>query len=135
MHKFEKQWKLHSHSYSWTEYKAGAVWMTLHKPKYAKTSSPKDSFKIAVSEHILLYFKNSNSFFLCTHDNVRYTCCGSSHPVMVSFHFRQVNTLHTNYTLTVIVGLNIKRALFEWRFTNQNMLKQVVPKKNISVTF
>jgi hypothetical protein len=26
-----------------------------------------DSFKIAVSEHILLYFKNSNSFFLCTH--------------------------------------------------------------------
>jgi hypothetical protein len=25
-----------------------------------------DSFKIAVSEHILLYFKNSNSFFLCT---------------------------------------------------------------------
>jgi hypothetical protein len=29
-----------------------------------------DSFKIAVSEHILLYFKNSNSFFLRTHDNV-----------------------------------------------------------------
>ena len=55
-----------------------------------------DSFKIAVSEHILLYFKNSNSFFLCTHDNVRYTCCVSSHPVMVSFHFRQVNTLHTS---------------------------------------
>ena len=34
-----------------------------------------DSFKIAVSEHILLYFKNSNSFFLCTHDNVRHTLC------------------------------------------------------------
>jgi hypothetical protein len=33
-----------------------------------------DSFKIAVSEHILLYFKNSNSFFLCTHNNVRHTC-------------------------------------------------------------
>ena len=32
-----------------------------------------DSFKIAVSEHILLYFKNSNSFFLCTHDNVRHS--------------------------------------------------------------
>jgi hypothetical protein len=28
-----------------------------------------DSFKIAVSEHILLYFKNSNSFFLCTHES------------------------------------------------------------------
>ena len=34
-----------------------------------------DSFKIAVSEHILLYFKNSNSFFLCTHDDVRHTLC------------------------------------------------------------
>ena len=34
-----------------------------------------DSFRIAVSEHILLYFKNSNSFFLCTHDNVRHTLC------------------------------------------------------------
>ena len=34
-----------------------------------------DLFKIAVSEHILLYFKNSNSFFLCTHDNVRHTLC------------------------------------------------------------
>ena len=33
-----------------------------------------DSFKIAVSEHILLYFKNSK-FFLCTHDNVRHTLC------------------------------------------------------------
>ena len=33
------------------------------------------SFKIAISEHILLYFKNSNSFFLCTHDNVRHTLC------------------------------------------------------------
>jgi hypothetical protein len=37
-----------------------------------------DSFKIAVSEHILLYFKNSNSFFLCTHDNVRHTLCHDS---------------------------------------------------------
>jgi hypothetical protein len=34
-----------------------------------------DSFKIAVSEHLLLYFKNSNSFFLCTHDNVWHTLC------------------------------------------------------------
>jgi hypothetical protein len=34
-----------------------------------------DSFKIAVSEHKLLYFKNSNSFFLCTHDNVWHTLC------------------------------------------------------------
>ena len=34
-----------------------------------------DSLKIAVSEHILLYFKNSNSFFLCTHDNVQHTLC------------------------------------------------------------
>ena len=34
-----------------------------------------DSFKIAVSEHILLYFKNSNSFFLCTHYDVRHTLC------------------------------------------------------------
>jgi hypothetical protein len=29
-----------------------------------------DSFKIAVNEHILLYFKNSNR-----HDNVRHTLC------------------------------------------------------------
>jgi hypothetical protein len=34
-----------------------------------------DWSKIAVSEYILLYFKNSNSFFLCTHDNVRHTLC------------------------------------------------------------
>jgi hypothetical protein len=34
-----------------------------------------DSFKIAVSEHISLYFKNSISFLLCTHDNVRHTLC------------------------------------------------------------
>ena len=34
-----------------------------------------DSFKIVVSEHILLYFKNSNRFFLCTHANVRHTLC------------------------------------------------------------
>jgi hypothetical protein len=27
MHKFEEQWKLHSHIYSSTEYKARAVWM------------------------------------------------------------------------------------------------------------
>ena len=42
-----------------------------------------DSFKIAVSEHILLYFKNSNwFFFLCTHDNVRHTLCTQVHGVM-----------------------------------------------------
>jgi hypothetical protein len=34
-----------------------------------------DSFKIVLSEHILLYFKNSNRFVLCTHDNVRHTLC------------------------------------------------------------
>ena len=33
-----------------------------------------DSFKIAVSEHILLYFKNSKSFFLCTHESIM---CGT----------------------------------------------------------
>ena len=42
-----------------------------------------DSFKIAVSENILLHFKNSNSFCLCTHDNVRRAaCCVSSHSVL-----------------------------------------------------
>ena len=43
-----------------------------------------DSFKIAVSEHILLYFKNSNSFFFCVHMIMCGTrvCCVSSHGVL-----------------------------------------------------
>jgi hypothetical protein len=40
-------------------------------PHYLET----DSFKIAVKEHILLYFKNSKVFFLCAHHNVRHTLC------------------------------------------------------------
>ena len=34
-----------------------------------------DSIKIVVIEHIVLYFKNSNGFFLCTHGNMRHTLC------------------------------------------------------------
>ena len=52
-----------------------------------------DSFKIAVSEHILLYFKNSNSFFLCTHDNVRHTLCQTimTHGVLsLSTYFHRI---------------------------------------------
>jgi hypothetical protein len=52
-----------------------------------------DSFKIAVSEHILLYFKNSNSFFLCTHDNVQHTLCQTimTHGVLsLSTYFHRI---------------------------------------------
>ena len=43
-----------------------------------------DSFKIAVSEHILLYFKNSNSFFFCVYMvmcGTRCVWCVSAHGV------------------------------------------------------
>ena len=52
-----------------------------------------DLFKIAISEHILLYFKNSNSFFLCTHDNVQHTLCQTvmTHGVLsLSTYFHRI---------------------------------------------
>jgi hypothetical protein len=58
-----------------------------------------DSFKIAVSEHILLYFKNSNSFFLCTHESIMCAHVVSNCHLMthgVYFRFRQVNIPHTS---------------------------------------
>jgi hypothetical protein len=54
-----------------------------------------DSFKIAVSEHILLYFKNSNSFF-CVHMIMCGTRCVKLSWLVVYFRFRQVNIPHTS---------------------------------------
>ena len=53
-----------------------------------------DSFKMAVSEHILSYFKNSNSFFFCVHMIMRGTRCAELSWLVVYFRFRQVYIPH-----------------------------------------
>jgi hypothetical protein len=66
-----------------------------------------DSFKIAVSEHILLYFKNSNSFFFCVHMIMCGTCCVccvSSHGVL-SFSTGK----HSTYFHRICVFIHILR--------------------------
>ena len=65
-----------------------------------------DSFKIAVSEHILLYFKNSNSFFLCTHDNVRHTLCQT---VMTRGVLSFSTGKHSTYFHRICVFIHILR--------------------------
>jgi hypothetical protein len=65
-----------------------------------------DLFKIAVSEHILLYFKNSNSFFLCTHDNVRHTLCQT---VMTHGVLLFLTGKHSTYLHRICVFIHILR--------------------------
>ena len=65
-----------------------------------------DSFKIAVSENILLYFKNSNSFFLCTHDNVWHTLCQA---VMIHGVLTFLTGKHSTYFHRIYVFIFILR--------------------------
>jgi hypothetical protein len=64
-----------------------------------------DLFKIAVNEHILLYFKNSNSFF-CVHMKMCGTrvCCVSSHGIH-SFSTGK----HSTYFHRICVCIHILR--------------------------
>ena len=62
-----------------------------------------DSFKIAVSEHILLYFKNSNSFF-CVHMITCGTRCVMTHGVL-SFSTGK----HSTYFHRICVFIHILR--------------------------
>jgi hypothetical protein len=93
-----------------------------------------DSFKIAVSEHILLYFKNSNSFFFCVHMIMCGTRCVKLSWLVVYFRFRQVNIPHilssdmcihshfkiksSSHAMRNIIpsnnGLGVKRLSFSW---------------------
>jgi hypothetical protein len=91
-----------------------------------------DSFKIAVSEHILLYFKNSNSFFLCTHDDVRHTLCQTVmtrgvlsfsrgklstyfHRMCIHSHFKIKSSSHAvRNIIPSNNGLGVERMSFSW---------------------
>ena len=82
-----------------------------------------DWFKIAVSEHILLYFKNSNSFFFCVHMimcGTRCVCSVSSHGVLppdmcIHSHFKIKSTSHAvRNIIPSNNGLGAKWLSFSW---------------------